>query len=75
MHRGGVPVQIVEDGSERLAGVKLLRRLRILGVHVDDEVGIGGEERHLTLRIATVGAVRVGLNEFANRESIRGLIG
>ena len=75
VHRRGVLVQVVEDGRERRAGVKLLGRRRILGVHVDDEVGVFREERHLTFRIATIGAVRVGLDELPDGEAIRGLGG
>ena len=29
------------------------------------------EESHLTFRIATIGAVRAGFNEFSDRETIR----
>src|SRR6266852_2097989 len=75
MHGGGVLVQIREDWSERLARVQLLRRLRILGVHVHNEVRIWSKERHLAFRIATIGAMRVGLNEFSDRETICGFAG
>jgi hypothetical protein len=68
---GGVLVEICEHGSERLSCVQLLRRLRILGVHVHHEVSVGGKERHLAVRVATIGAMRVGLNEFPDRETIR----
>jgi hypothetical protein len=37
-------------------------------------VGVFGEESHLTFRIATIGAVRVGLNDFPDRETIRGFL-
>ena len=74
MHGGGVRVQIREDWSERLARVQLLRRLRILGVHVHDEVRIWSKERHLAFRIATIGAVCVGF-KLPDREAVRGLIG
>jgi hypothetical protein len=43
---------------------------RILRVHVDDEVGIFGEERHLAFRIAPVGAMCVRFNKLPDRESI-----
>jgi hypothetical protein len=45
------------------------------GVPVHLEVGVGGKERHPASRIATIGAMRVGLNEFPNRETIRRLAG
>jgi hypothetical protein len=35
-------------------------------------VGVCGKECHLTFRIATIGAVRVGLDEFADRKAVRG---
>jgi hypothetical protein len=35
-------------------------------------VGVHAEECHLTFRIATIGAVRIGLDEFADCEAIRG---
>src|SRR6266853_4454746 len=38
-------------------------------------MGVGGEERHLTLRVAAIGAVCVCLDEFANRESVGGFGG
>src|SRR4029077_13361992 len=67
--------QICKDWSERLARVHLLRRFRILGVHVHDEVRIWSEERHLAFRIATIGAVRVGFDELSNSEAVRRLAG
>ncbi len=44
-------------------------------VHVHDEVSIGGKERHLPVLIATIGAIRVGLDEVPDGEAVRGLIG
>jgi hypothetical protein len=34
-----------------------------------------GKERHLTLRVAPIGAMRVGLDEFPDREAICGFLG
>jgi hypothetical protein len=34
-----------------------------------------GEKRHLTLRIAPIGAMGVGLDEFPDSEAIRGFFG
>ena len=51
------------------------RGLGIFGVHVHHEMGIGGKESHLPLRITAVGTVRVGLDEFADREPIGGFFG
>src|SRR6266853_821302 len=39
------------------------------------EVSICGKEGHLTVRIATIGAMRVGLNELSDRETISGFFG
>ena len=47
----------------------------VLGVHVHHEVRVRCEERHLAFRIAPIGAVRVGLDEFSDREAIRGFAG
>src|SRR6202022_5130133 len=55
--------------------VQLLRGRRVFGVHVHHEVGIGSEEEHLTFRIAAIGAVRIGLDELADGEAIRGFLG
>jgi hypothetical protein len=49
--------------------------LRILGVHVHDEVSVCGKESHLAFRIATIGAVCVGLDELPDSEAIRGFLG
>jgi hypothetical protein len=74
MHRRSVPVQVREDGGERLARMQLLRRLWILGVHVHNEMGVGGERRHLAFRIATISAAGVGLDELTDGEAIRGFL-
>ena len=72
MHRRGIPIQVREDRGERPARMQLLRRLWILGVHVYNEMGVGGEQRHLAFRIATIGAAGVGLDELTDGEAIRG---
>src|ERR1700758_4302262 len=41
---------------------------------LNHEVSVFSKERHLALRIATIGAVRIGFYEFANRETIRCLL-
>src|SRR4029077_20275205 len=75
VHGGGVLVQVRENWSERLARVQFLRRRWILRVHIDHEVGVCGKECHLTFRIATIGAVRIGLDEFTHSGAIRGFAG
>ena len=42
---------------------------------LDDEVRIWSKERHLASRIATIGAVRIGFNEFSDRETICRFVG
>jgi hypothetical protein len=67
--------RVSEYRSERLARVQFLRGLRILGVHVNDEVRVRRKKSHLTFRIATVRAMCVSFNEFADSETIRGFLG
>jgi hypothetical protein len=75
VHCGSILVQIREYWSERLARVQFLRRLRVLGVHVHHKVSVWCKESHLTIRIATIGAMRIRLNELSDREAIRGVAG
>src|ERR1700733_5546952 len=75
VHGGSILVQICKNWSERLARVQLMRRLRILGVHIHDEMCIWSKQRHLALRIATIGAVCIGFDELSDRETVCGLIG
>lgn len=51
--------------------MQFLSRSRIFGAHVQNEASAHGEERHLILRIATIGAVRVGLDELPDRKASR----
>src|ERR1700733_2294790 len=55
--------------------MQFLGGLRILCIPEHDKVCVVGKESHLTFRIATVGAVRVGLDELANCKAIRGFFG
>src|ERR1700756_3800034 len=75
MHGGSVLVQIGKHWSKLLARVQFLRWIGILCVHVDHEVRICGKKSHLTFRIATISAVCIGLNQFADGEPIRGFAG
>ena len=69
--RGGVVlVELRKNRGKRLPRPQLLGRLRIFCAHIHHKVGVHGEERHLTVRIATIRAVRVGLNELSNCETI-----
>src|SRR5580692_3918056 len=49
--------------------------LGIFSVHVHHEMSVRGEESHLTSRVATIGAVCVGLDELSDREPIRCFFG
>jgi hypothetical protein len=75
MHRSCVLVQVSENRSERLARVQLLRGLRVFGVHVHHEVGVGSEQSHLAFRVAAVGTMGIGLDEFTDGKPIRGFLG
>src|SRR5580692_9702538 len=75
MHRRSILIEVGEDRSERLTRVQLLRGVRVSGVHVHHEVGVGGEQSHLAFRIAAVGAMGVGLDELADGEAVRGFLG
>ena len=74
VRRGFVLIQLCEDWSERLARVQFLRASDP-GVHVHHELCVFSKERHLTFRIASIGAVRIDLDEFPNSEAIRGFRG
>jgi hypothetical protein len=74
--RGGfVFVQLGEHWRKRLARTKFLRRSGIFGIHIHHEMGVCSEERHLTLRVATIGRKRVRLDKLADREAIGGITG
>jgi hypothetical protein len=72
---GIVFVQVSEDWRESLSRVQIHCWFWIFGVHVHDEVGVRGKERHLTYRIPTIGAVCVSLDEFPDSEAIRSFTG
>jgi hypothetical protein len=55
--------------------VQLLRWRWVFGVHVDDEVGIGGEEGHLSLGVPAIRAVGVGLGKLADGEAVGSFFG
>lgn len=72
---GFVDVQILKDWSKRVTPVKLLRRRLRLRIHVDHKVGVARKQRHLPLRVATIGTMGIPIDEFANRQSISGFSG
>jgi len=73
MRCGVVLVQVGKDRSEFLSRVRF-EAASILCVHINHEVRVFGKERHSGIRIATIGAVRIGFDELANRETIRCLL-
>src|SRR5580658_448046 len=46
------------------------RRLAVFGVHEHDEVRVRNEQCRLAICIATIGAMRVSLDKFPNREAV-----
>ena len=64
-------VQLHEHRRQRLARMQLLRRRRILDVHIHHEVSVCCEERHLPLGIAAIRAMRVSLDELVDHDSSR----
>jgi hypothetical protein len=73
VHRGLVGVEGIEHRRHRLAASESLRGLGALPVHVDDEVGVLGEERLLPVGVAAIGATRIGVDELADRQAVRQL--
>src|SRR5579863_3531043 len=72
--RGGVVlIQIGEDRRKRFARMQVHRRCRGPCIHVDHEMGALCEERHLALRVATVGAMSIGFYKLAYGEPISSL--
>jgi len=67
VHRGLGAVEVREDGREGLSAVEYLGRLGALAAHVDHKVGVFGEERFLSVGVATVGAVGVGVDQLLDR--------
>jgi hypothetical protein len=72
VHGRGVPVQVSEDRSKFFARVQFLCGRRIFSVQKHHEVGVCGKERHLTLCIATICTMRVGLDKLPDGEAICG---
>jgi len=60
---------------ERLSSCERVHRLAAFAIHVDREAGVGGEERLLTLGVATVGAMGPRVHQLADREAVGRLLG
>jgi hypothetical protein len=48
-------------------------RLARASIHIDDEVCVGREQRHLAVGVAPVGTVRVSVDQLADRNAIGSL--
>jgi hypothetical protein len=46
------------------------RRRRISALHIYEKIRVLGEQFHLTGRVASIGAKRVRVNEFADRQPV-----
>jgi hypothetical protein len=55
--------------------VEVVRGVGALAVHVDNEMRVLGEERLLPVRVATVRAVSVCVDQLTDREPVGGLLG
>ena len=73
VHRRVVAVEVVEHRREGLPSLEDVGRGLLRAVHVDGKAGVGCEERHLSLSVAAVGAVRVGVEQLADREAVGSL--
>lgn len=67
-----VDVEVVEHRGQGLTPVQGLCRLGGGGVHEHQEAGVLGEQAHLALGVPPVGAVRVGVDQLADGESVGG---
>ena len=70
VRRGIVLVQVCKDWSERVARVQLHRGRWSLCVHVHHEMRVRRKEGHLTVCITAIGAVRIRLDELADRKAV-----
>src|SRR3954447_2249311 len=75
VHCGLVRLQVLEHGCQGLPATQVVRRLGALAGHVDDEVGVVGEERLLPLGVASVRAEGVGIDQLAEGQPVRDLCG
>ena len=73
MSRRLVAIEIREHRRQGLSSFEHVGRPAALPLHVNGEAGVGGEERLLTLGVASIGAVGVGVEQLANCESVGGL--
>jgi hypothetical protein len=72
MHGGDVLVEVIEHGGQRLSSVQFLTRFGGRQVIEHQETGVLGEQSHLTLGVARVRAVRVGVEQLPDGEPVGG---
>jgi len=75
VHRYFVLVQSCEHRGQLLPAVEIFGGLRTRAIHVDGEVRVLREERLLSVCVATISAVRVRVQQLANRQPVGGLCG
>ena len=55
--------------------MEIIGRVGALAGHVHDEVSVRREERRLPVRVTTIGAMGVSIDELTDRQPVRGLLG
>ena len=69
--RGGlVAVEVREDGCQSLAAFENVRGLGAFAVHEHRESGVDGEEGFLSVGVAAVSAVGIGVEKFPDGETV-----
>jgi hypothetical protein len=74
MRGRGISIQIGENGRESIAAMQNISGGRRSRVHENVERGVLGEERHLSLGIPSIGAMGIGVDQFADRETVGRLL-
>jgi hypothetical protein len=62
--------EIVEDRPQVFSAIHFRRWCRRCNIHIDNEVRILCKQGHLRLRIASVGAACIRINEFTYRKTV-----
>jgi hypothetical protein len=65
-----VRAQILKHGAQAVAAVAFLSRDRAVTVHVDEELGVRGEEGHLAHDVSGVCAMSISVDKFADGKAI-----
>ena len=70
VHGGFVGVEFIEYRCESSPPPNLLGRGRISTVHIHEKIRVLGEQCHLTGSVASIGAKRVRVDKFADRQPV-----